>query len=438
MIMSEYAHAMGNSTGNMKEYWDTFWAENNVQGAFAWDWKDQGLRLPVPERSWIQIPGIQADDILVEGKQISKEGLRGILYFCHGSEPEIPSPWTIHMKLRTAPKSDDGLAFFPLFGRDSTKGAVFLEKNALVFQNFSGNRNKLIAPLPDSFFNGKEHTITVAVDNKTVTFFADGKELSRQKLKAKFKKKWKGYVAFGPAAGTALMPKRIEANAPTLLQAILLKGALSPSEINSTSVVIALDFRKPVKVLHHRPAGGHFFAYGGYWENRRGHLNPGNFCMNGMVSADNTPHPGAFAFKYVQQPFDTQAIDAKAGKISIYNRNFFKALDDAYLLRWSLTADGAVIQSGTLPDLRIPAHGTKEITLPFKSIAFKPGVEYRVQVVYELRKATSWAKAGHRVAWDDFQVAYQPKAPTFSNAPLTAKQTANQFNPFRKRVFGDV
>ena len=426
MIMSEYAHAMGNSSGNMKEYWTTFWAENNVQGAFAWDWKDQGIRLPVPERSWITIPGVDADNLLVEGEQITKDGLRGILYFCHGSEPDIPTPWTIHMTLRTAPKSNDALAFFPLFGRDSTRGAVFMEKNALVFQNFSGNRNKLIAPLPDTFFDGKKHTITVAVDKKEVTFFSDEKKLTTIKLTKPFKAKWKGYVAFGPGVGTALVPQRIEANAPTLLAAQLLEGVCDPAKIDLSKSIVSLDFSQPIKVLHHRPAGGHFFAYGGYWENRRGHLNPGNFCMNGIVSADNTAHPGAYAFKYVQQPFDTQAINEKNGTIAIHNRHFFKKLDDTYLLNWSLTADGQIIQSGTLPKLRIPPQKTKELILPIKPVTFNSGVEYRVQVTYELRKPTPWAKAGHRIAWDDFQIAYTPKPPVFSNEhPIAIKETSN-------------
>ncbi len=49
-IACEYTHAMGNSNGNLKEYWDLIYAENNnFAGAFVWDWVDQGLRLPVPE-----------------------------------------------------------------------------------------------------------------------------------------------------------------------------------------------------------------------------------------------------------------------------------------------------------------------------------------------------------------------------------------------------
>lgn len=43
LIMCEYAHAMGNSVGNLKEYWDIIKAEPHLQGGFIWDWVDQGL-----------------------------------------------------------------------------------------------------------------------------------------------------------------------------------------------------------------------------------------------------------------------------------------------------------------------------------------------------------------------------------------------------------
>ena len=43
LIMCEYAHAMGNSTGNFQEYWDVIESEDVLQGGFIWDWVDQGL-----------------------------------------------------------------------------------------------------------------------------------------------------------------------------------------------------------------------------------------------------------------------------------------------------------------------------------------------------------------------------------------------------------
>ena len=48
VILCEYTHAMGNSNGGLKEYWDIFTSGTNAQGAFVWDWVDQGLRQPVP------------------------------------------------------------------------------------------------------------------------------------------------------------------------------------------------------------------------------------------------------------------------------------------------------------------------------------------------------------------------------------------------------
>jgi len=40
---SEYAHAMGNSTGSLDWQWEQIYAHTHLQGAFIWDWVDQGL-----------------------------------------------------------------------------------------------------------------------------------------------------------------------------------------------------------------------------------------------------------------------------------------------------------------------------------------------------------------------------------------------------------
>lgn len=43
ILMCEYAHAMGNSLGNLAEYWEMVRARPNLIGGFIWDWIDQGL-----------------------------------------------------------------------------------------------------------------------------------------------------------------------------------------------------------------------------------------------------------------------------------------------------------------------------------------------------------------------------------------------------------
>lgn len=44
IVMCEYAHAMGNSPGGLREYWDAIARYPRLQGGFIWDWVDQGIR----------------------------------------------------------------------------------------------------------------------------------------------------------------------------------------------------------------------------------------------------------------------------------------------------------------------------------------------------------------------------------------------------------
>ena len=43
LIICEFAHAMGNSGGNLQEYWDAIEQHDGLQGGFIWEWLDHGL-----------------------------------------------------------------------------------------------------------------------------------------------------------------------------------------------------------------------------------------------------------------------------------------------------------------------------------------------------------------------------------------------------------
>ena len=43
LILCEYAHAMGNSEGNLKDYWNLIYKYDQLQGGFIWDWVDQTI-----------------------------------------------------------------------------------------------------------------------------------------------------------------------------------------------------------------------------------------------------------------------------------------------------------------------------------------------------------------------------------------------------------
>jgi beta-galactosidase/beta-glucuronidase len=51
VMLCEYAHSMGNSTGNLHEYWQAFEECENGRliGGFIWDWADQALLKAQPQ-----------------------------------------------------------------------------------------------------------------------------------------------------------------------------------------------------------------------------------------------------------------------------------------------------------------------------------------------------------------------------------------------------
>ena len=51
-VMCEYDHAMGNSVGALKEYWDAIRSADNMLGGFIWDWVDQSRAVPLNGKGW--------------------------------------------------------------------------------------------------------------------------------------------------------------------------------------------------------------------------------------------------------------------------------------------------------------------------------------------------------------------------------------------------
>ena len=43
-VMCEYTHAMGNSCGDIAEYWDMIYNNEQMMGAFVWEWADHGIK----------------------------------------------------------------------------------------------------------------------------------------------------------------------------------------------------------------------------------------------------------------------------------------------------------------------------------------------------------------------------------------------------------
>ncbi len=144
--------------------------------------------------------------------------------------------------------------------------------------------------------------------------------------------------------------------------------------------------------------GREYWAYGGDFGDE---INDANFCINGLIWPDRTPHPGMWECKQVQQPVRIDAPDAEAGRLRVQNEYDFSDLSHLDVV-WELAADGEVIQRGRLDPLITAPGATEEIELPVGPVDAQPGTEHFLAVRFVLREDCSWAQAGHVVAWEQF------------------------------------
>ena len=128
--------------------------------------------------------------------------------------------------------------------------------------------------------------------------------------------------------------------------------------------------------------GGFYFAYGGDFGPSTTPSDE-NFCQNGVVSADRTPHPGMGEIKKQQQYVDVTAVDLAKGIVSILNRYDFTTLSEIAAARFQVRADDRVVAEGALPALDIAPHATKQVTVPHPRD--HPGARRRVLARRDLR-----------------------------------------------------
>ena len=163
-----------------------------------------------------------------------------------------------------------------------------------------------------------------------------------------------------------------------------------------------------------RPDGQVYWAYGGDFGDEP---NDANYCIDGVVWPDRTPHPALYEFKYLAQPERVEAVNLRQGRIRICNQQDFASLD---WLRgeWELTADGTVIQKGKLPALKIAPGESLGVDLPLQLEGIRG--EKFLNFRFFQRHASLWAQAGYEVGWN--QLALPVPARRRQAAVHTAKR----------------
>ncbi|MEO7977959.1 glycoside hydrolase family 2 TIM barrel-domain containing protein, partial [Flavobacterium sp.] len=141
--------------------------------------------------------------------------------------------------------------------------------------------------------------------------------------------------------------------------------------------------------------GRKYWAYGGDLGSQN-YTNDENFCHNGLVFPDRTPHPGAFEVKKVYQDVLFQAIDVKNGVIEIINDFGFTNLNK-YNFRYEVLENGKVIKEENF-DVALEPKTKKQFKLNLPKLESKEGTEYLLNIY-------AYTKIGSELLPQNFEIA---------------------------------
>lgn len=134
-------------------------------------------------------------------------------------------------------------------------------------------------------------------------------------------------------------------------------------------------------------SGKTIYYYGGDHDEE---LHDGNFCMDGLVFPDRTPHTGILEYKNVYRPVRVVSYDQETGKLVLHNYLDFDDLKDYLDIRFEVIKDGlSTVQKGKLSPFSVMPHtdGVTELNVTIPS----EGKIY-LKLIYRLKKETPFLK----------------------------------------------
>ncbi len=148
--------------------------------------------------------------------------------------------------------------------------------------------------------------------------------------------------------------------------------------------------------------GRKYWGYGGDFGDEP---NDRNFCINGLVWPDRTPHPAMFEFKKLAQPVKIEMVNLNCGEFKITNKNYFTGFEQ-YHGTWDIQVEGKTVQKGELPVMATAPGESAEIKVDFHPPLMREGQECFINFSFVTAEKTDWAPAGHEVAWEQFKLPF--------------------------------
>ena len=131
-------------------------------------------------------------------------------------------------------------------------------------------------------------------------------------------------------------------------------------------------------------------------------IHDGNFCMDGLVYPDRTPHTGLLEYKNVYRPVRIVSYDQENGQMVLHNYMDFDDLKDYVDIFYEMTQDGLTVEKGKLANVVASPHSDAEVELKLQ--VPNTGKIY-LKLIYRLKKEMPLLERGYELGFDEMKLA---------------------------------
>ena len=167
------------------------------------------------------------------------------------------------------------------------------------------------------------------------------------------------------------------------------------------------------------------FFYGGDFNE---FPHDGNFCMDGLVYPDRTPHSGLLEYKNALRPLRLVSADVEKGDFTFRSTLDFLNIRNLLTVRWEVKRDGQRLASGEITDgtlLDIPPRGHKTFHVDFESP--RDG-ECFILFTFVQNRGEAFTGTGHILGFEQVSIPVQNPANTRLSALRTASAPAGELS----------
>ncbi len=133
-------------------------------------------------------------------------------------------------------------------------------------------------------------------------------------------------------------------------------------------------------------------------------IHDGNFCMDGLVYPDRTPHTGLLEYRNVHRPARIVSYDERNRELRLRNYLDFTDLKDYVKIRYEVSCDGICAGTGELPDMSIKPHEEAVMALP---VTVPQTGRAFLKLIYQKKEASALVPDGHVLGFDEIRLSNQ-------------------------------